>query len=456
MGGEGYRVTVTRYRVYPNATAEKVMYATLESCRLLYNRLLEDCMTDAMEGILQKSLFDLHMEVTKVANSDPALKRTVYCTVLRDVGSRVFQAMRGCKWWKDGEPEHLPRFKSVHRYKSFTYRTVQGFSFEGDRIKLSKIGSMKFRGRKPPRGADPRMCTLKVDARGHWHAIVVYRIPDVKRAWVDVDGLPEAVGYDLGLRNLITSSEGEQIACPEFFKEHEAEIEKLQRRMEANEKGSPGWERARQRLAIIHQDIQLRRKGFFDRLAHDMTSGRMFIAMENLNVQAMKNKDCNSPRVRDKYTEASWWYLTTRVRFKAEGAGSELVLVSPQYTSRTCCRCGNVVQSLSLSSRVFHCDRCGMDMDRDRNAAINILEKGLGVETFRKAENGRPRRQHGCWSWTPSSVAHAGPTSPLMGMENAPSSSRLLRRTGRSQAASRAGGTGTRGVSLIGTMSPRT
>ena len=73
-----------------------------------------------------------------------------------------------------------------------------------------------------------------------------------------------------------------------------------------------------------------------------------------------------------------------------------MILVDPRYTSRTCSRCGHVVQSLPLSQRTFSCETCGNVMDRDWNAAINILNRGLGVEAVRK-ENGRRGRQHGCW-----------------------------------------------------------
>ena len=354
---QGHRITATIYRLYPNATSEKRMLATLEHCRSLYNRLLADCKADAIEGICQKSMFEMDAEVKRVADGDPGMKRTVYSTCLRDVGRRVFNAMRGCGWNRDGNLEHLPRFKSGHRYRSFTYRTNQGFEFKGDAIVLSKIGRMRCRGRRPPRGAEPRMCTVKLDARGHWHATVVYRIPDIKRGWTGLDGPTFAVGYDLGLRDVVTSSEGEHVVCPEFLRGSRDEVRRLQRTMSEEERGSPRWERARRRLAVIHHDVHLRRKGFFDRLAHDMTDGRAVIVMENLDIRKMKERDGTPAAVRDKYTEANWGYLTRRIGFKAEEAGSRMILVDPRYTSRTCSRCGHVVQSLPLSQRTFHAKR---------------------------------------------------------------------------------------------------
>ena len=104
----------------------------------------------------------------------------------------------------------------------------------------------------------------------------------------------------------------------------------------------------------------------------------------------MKEKADNSAAVRDRYTEASWATLVGMVGCKAAEAGIPLILVDPAFTSRTCSGCGNVKRDLPLSERTYRCGCCGLVMDRDRNAAINILTKGLGVETFRPAENGQP------------------------------------------------------------------
>ena len=113
------------------------------------------------------------------------------------------------------------------------------------------------------------------------------------------------------------------------------------------------------------------------------------------DIKRMKEMDGTSAAVRDKYTEANWGYLMRKIGFKAEEAGSRMILVDPRYTSRTCSRCGHVVQSLSPTQRTFACETCGNVIDRDWNAAINILNRGLGVEAVRK-ENGRRGRQHGC------------------------------------------------------------
>ena len=118
-----------------------------------------------------------------------------------------------------------------------------------------------------------------------------------------------------------------------------------------------------------------------------MVQGHSVIVMERLSPKNMKEKADNPAVVRDMYTDASWGMLLSMVRRKAEGAGVLVVEVDPRNTSRTCSRCRHV-KAVLLSQRVYRCDQCGLIMDRDRNAAINIL--GSGMRSLRSAVNGQP------------------------------------------------------------------
>ena len=102
----------------------------------------------------------------------------------------------------------------------------------------------------------------------------------------------------------------------------------------------------------------------------------------------MKEKADNPAVDRDRYTDASWGMLLSMVRRKAEGAGVLVVEVDPRNTSRACSRCGHVKEALPLWQRTYRCRECGLVMDRDRNAAVNIL--GSGMRSLREAVNGQP------------------------------------------------------------------
>ena len=234
-----------------------------------------------------------------------------------------------------------------------------------------------------------RTCTVKRDARGDWYAVIVYEVEIIGSGEYDLEN-NDRIGYDLGLVDLITDSHGNKVKVPDFYKEREKEIAKVQRKMLRFEKGSPGWEKWRRRLAIIHQDIQRKRKGFLFRLADEIVHSAPVIVFEDLEPKKMKERPDQGRATRNRYTEASWGMLMRRLRFKAEEAGTTLILVDPRNTSRTCSMCGNVRSELPLSIRTYHCECCGMMMDRDWNAAINILNRGLDTQTLRSAVNGQP------------------------------------------------------------------
>lgn len=386
-GDREFRFVTIEFGLYPNSTQTKKLEGTLSACGSAYNHILAECKADAVTGIRQRGYEELTSVLPGMKTSDPRY-RIPFSQCLQDVCRRVFRSMSGCGWDDDGNPEHLPRFKSRHRYHSFTYPSDQGFSFVGDRLHLSKIGDVRFRHDHFPRGGVPRTCTVRRNARGKWKAMVTFKVPYViqNEEHIECPRVPE--GYDLGLGNIVTDTKGVRFRNPDLYAEKRDEISKLQAKMQLCEKGSPGWESARRRLAVIHEDISNRRRGWLDQLAHEMVRGHSVIVVERIAPKRMKERADNPAVVRDKYTDASWGMLLSKVMRKAEGAGVIVVEVDPRNTSRTCSRCGHVKKALPLWQRTYRCQHCGLIMDRDRNAAINIL--GSGMRSLREAVKGQP------------------------------------------------------------------
>ena len=387
--GKDKNITTVDYRLYPNSTDEKKMGLVRSYCSYLYNLLLEDEMEYFTETGKKRSVFDLKKRMTVLSKDHPETRDVVYSTCRQNVATRVHRAMKGC--YKDKETGELcrkPRLKKGNRYHSFCYESPYGFKFVGRKLHLSNIGNITYRNEHHPAG-EMRTCTVKRDARGKWHALITYDTEVIGSGEYGMEN-NDRIGYDLGLVDLVTDSHGNKVKVPDFYKEREKDIAKVQRKMLRFEKGSPGWEKWRRRLAIIHQDIQRKRKGFLFRLADEIVHSAPVIVFEDLEPKKMKERPDQGPATRNKYTEASWGMLMRRLRFKAAEAGTTLILVDPYNTSRTCSMCGNVKSELPLSVRTYHCECCGMVMDRDRNAAINILHRGLNTQTLRSAVNGQP------------------------------------------------------------------
>jgi putative transposase len=306
----------------------------------------------------------------------PELKN-VYSQVLQEVCSRVDLALAAFfRRVRAGEKPGYPRFRGYGRYDSFTYPQL-GFELRGAGLHLPKIGTVKIILHRPICG-NIKTLNVRRDAVGNWYANFSCEV-----APVPLPISQKAAGIDVGLESFATLSNGEKVPNPRFFRRDEKELAKAQRKLSQAEKGTP--ERAKRRRAVqhIHQRIANRRKDFAHQLSRQLVNEYGMLALEKLNGQDMLVQSAashNHPLAKS-IADAAWHQLVQHLTYKAECAGREVVLVDPRNTSQRCSQCGVLVEK-SLSVRVHQCPVCGLAIDRDENAAINILALGLqGLDT---------------------------------------------------------------------------
>ena len=219
--------------------------------------------------------------------------------------------------------------------------------------------------------------TVRRSSTGKWFACFSVEIDDPpKPPWKD--GL--MAGIDVGLESFATLSNGEKIDNPRFFRSEEKALAIAQRRLSKYEKGTPERRRALKVVQRTHERIANRRYDFAHQVSHNLVERFGLIAFEELSITNMLKNHCLAKSVSD----AAWRMLVITTSYKAESAGSMVVLVDPRNTSQLCSRCGLKVAK-SLSDRVHGCPQCGLVMDRDENAAINILR--LGLQSLPKARS---------------------------------------------------------------------
>ncbi len=209
--------------------------------------------------------------------------------------------------------------------------------------------------------------TIRRSSTGKWFACFSVE--------AEPEPLPEtqrAVGIDVGLEKFATLSTGEQIANPRFFRQDERALAKTQHRLSNAEKGTPERRKRRKVVAHIHERIANRRKDFAHKLSRHLVNEFGIIVVEDLNIARMIKNHSLAKRIAD----AAWNQFANYTRYKAESAGRTYVEVDPRGTSQRCSRCSGVVKK-ALSVRVHQCPYCGLEMDRDLNAALNILAVGL-------------------------------------------------------------------------------
>ncbi len=354
-----------QYRLLPSKAQRTKLAHTLELCRWVYNETLATRKNAWEQEQKSISHYDTIKLLPAWKKKKPELKQ-VYSQVLQEVCTRVDLAFAAFfRRVKAGEHPGHPRFKGFGRYDSFTY-PQSGFELTNEGLKLSKIGMVKVSLHRPLRG---KVKTLNIhrDAVGNWYANFSCE--------VEPERLPPsemAIGIDVGLASFATLSNGEKVCNPRFFRRDEQELAKAQRKLSRAEQGTA--ERAKRRKAVqhIHRRIANRRKDFAHKLSRQLVNEYGLIALEKLNGKHMLQNHYLAKSIAD----AAWYQLVQYLQYKAAEAGRECVLVDPRHTSKRCSRCGTLVEK-SLSVRVHSCPVCGLEIDRDENAAINILALGL-------------------------------------------------------------------------------
>jgi len=357
-----------KYRLFPTKAQRTAMQNSLDACRWVYNKTLEvrkEAWKEHRENI---SRYDTIKMIPEWKKEYPFLT-DAYAQCLQEVCTRVdlaFQAFfRRCK--NEDKAPGYPRFKGDW-YKSFTY-PQGGFKLISEKkLWLSKIGDVKIKLHRPIDG-EIKTLSIKRDKLGNWYACF-----SVEIEFEPLLPTNKVIGVDLGLKSFAVYSDGQVIDNPRFFRQDEAELAKVQRRLSKCQKGSPEWHKYKRIVQHIHQRIKNRRDDFAHKLSKQLVDKYQIIALEDLKIADMQ--DGNFRSMNKSIGDAAWGKLIQYTCYKAEKAGRTCVLVDPKNTTQMCSGCGAIVKK-DLSVRVHECPHCGLVLDRDYNAAINILARGM-------------------------------------------------------------------------------
>jgi putative transposase len=353
------------YRLYPSKTQQRGLDQTLETCRRWYNHCLAE-RKDAYEQE-QRTIgkYEQLRRVKTYKATNPyagPVHSHVLQTVVQDL-DKAFQAF--FRRVKAGEAPGYPRFKGKHRCKSFGFKEYgNGFTRDGRRLKIAGIGRVAVRWHREIPGT---IKTLRLTRKaGKWYAVLACEVGAEPLPATGVD-----VGIDVGLASLITTSAGERVEHPAWYRRAQKRLRVAQRRVARRKQGGANRRKAVIALQREHERIANQRRDFLYKLSHRLLTAYDHVAVEDLRIRNMVQNHHLSKSILD----AGWGLFAAHLTSKAANAGREVVFVNPAYTSRTCSACGERVLHLPLSQRVFRC-ACGYIADRDENAARNILRLG--------------------------------------------------------------------------------
>ncbi len=343
-----------RYRLYPTKTQEARLNEWLESLRPLYNFALAERRDTYREEKRSVSVYEQKRAL-------PNLKRRfsryagVHSQVLQDALFRLDKAFK-----RFFEGKGYPRFKVRERYRSFTYPQSDAFRIleGGKKIRFSKTGNVKLRYHRPLEGT-PKTATVTRYPSGKWYVSICCELPDVP---VEDASL---TGFDLGLTNYLTSSDGKVTKPLKGLEEAERKLRKEQRRLCRRNRC-----KQHRRVAGAHEQVANRRRDLLHKTSRRVVDSHEGFAFEKLRIRnLLKNH-----RLAKAIADAGWSTFVSMTAYKAERAGKSFVLVTARETTQLCSDCGSLVAK-SLAQRVHHCPFCGLVLDRDHNAAINIASR---------------------------------------------------------------------------------
>jgi putative transposase len=306
---------------------------------------------------------------------------------------------------QNGEKPGYPRFQGHNRYNSFTYPDRAGWKLEARErptdkkgvvkvnLHLSKLGTVKLHLHRDLSGT---IKTLTIKREGeYWYAVFTCEV-----------GKPEAlpvshedVGIDLGVTYFAALSTGEFIENPRYYRRAERHLKKLQKALSRKKRGSHRRKKAVQAVAKAHRKIRNQRADFLHKESHKLVNQYQVIALEDLRVKNLTKAPAPKQDENEQYLpngasakaglnksilDAGWSTFTEIVSVKAASAGRMVILVDPSKTSQVCSQCHREGPHKDLTERVHSCVHCGVVLDRDTNAAINILQsahKQLSVGT---------------------------------------------------------------------------
>lgn len=357
------------YRLYPNKQQQRLLDHQLEECRWLYNHLLAD-RRDAWEQRQEsRRLYDQQATLPALKAERPTLA-SVHSQVLQNVAVRIDLAFQAFfRRVKAGETPGYPRFRGTGRYDSLTFPQVPigcRLDTETKRLRIANVGLVKVILHRPLEGT-PKTATISRSSTGKWY--VCFSCECAEPSPLPDTG--QRVGIDVGLKTFATLSTGQEIANPRFFRHEEKALAKVQRRLSQEEQGTPERAMRRRVVARVHERVAWRRSDFAHQHSRHIVNTFDVIAVEDLAVNRMTHNHCLAKSISD----AAWSQFASLLSYKAAWAGRKYVAVNPAYTSQDCSQCGHR-QKLSLSDRTYTCPCCGLVLDRDYNASLNILRVG--------------------------------------------------------------------------------
>lgn len=357
-----------KFLILPNKETILKLVEALDTCRWLYNELLEKVNISREEG-RKLSIYETQNLIPNLKIKNPNLNK-VYSKILQMVNYTLHSNISSLATLKKrGKKVGHLRYKGKGWYNTLNYNQ-SGFKIDQDhsRLHLSKIGDIKIKLHQKIKGCI-KAVVIKREGK-NWYAIV--------QADQEIVLLPEtgkSIGIDVGLKAFTVDSDGNSIENPRYAEKSAKRLTKYQRKLARCKKGSNNRKKIKAKIFNTHKRIKNQRDDFLHKLSRSYVNHYDNICIEDLDVKGLKEKGHNTGLHRSIH-DAAWAKFAFLLSYKAQSAGRKLILVDPRNTTQRCSTCGSIVKK-ELSDRIHECPYCGFVADRDYNSSRNILIAGM-------------------------------------------------------------------------------
>ena len=366
-----------KFRLYPDSYQKQLLSKTFGCVRLIYNYFLDKCMKN---GFIKA--FDMCTEIKELYVEYPFLKEVDSCS-LRCAVFNLEDAFKNCF----SKRSNYPRYKSKYNKQSYrttcirsTYKNREYSNIELDlvnkKVKLPKLRLVNIRGYRNLKEISGRIinATIEKETTNKYYVSIVVE----EKEFISSKVIPQSiVGIDLGIKDLVVTSDGEKYNNPKKVLKREKRLKRLQRKLSRQIKGSNNYYKTKKRIARIHSKIKNSRKHNIINIVNILVKEHDIVVSEKLKVQEMTQNHNLAKNILD----ASFNKICQILKWKCSMLGKDYYQVDTYFpSSKKCSHCDNITNKTNnLNVRNWICDKCGCENDRDINASINIMFEGLKI-----------------------------------------------------------------------------
>jgi putative transposase len=357
--------TAFKYRLFTNKTQQAKLESLFDAARFLYNCALEQRIVCWKQWRKSINYYDQANTLKEIRSFNEGIANLNY-SASQDILRRLDKSFQAFfRRIKCGDTPGFPRFKGRDRFDSITFPAYgDGIRLKNGKLYIQNVGSVRI---KLHRNLEGKIKTVTIKRQnGHFYAC--FSCDDVPQNILPASA--DAIGIDVGIKSFAVMSNGETVDNPKHLKQSEEKLKDLQRKHSKKH-----TRKTRKALSRLHEKVSNQRSDFHHKLSRKIVNSFGLICVEKLQPSKM----LNSFKVLNKFiNDAAWSQFFNDLRYKAEGAGRAFVEVNPKNTTQACSACGKIVPK-DLSVRVHKCPFCGLILNRDYNAALNILGAGQAL-----------------------------------------------------------------------------